>query len=560
MPELRLRQLPLGFSSWSEIRANNFFFVDKTAKLADLVWDKRKVFFARPNGMGKTLLCSMLKELFAHGTQEFEDTAIYDEWPEAQCYPVISLSFTEIYSDNFELALKHALVAAFVEAGFEQAQSVAFTLDLNAFLHHLDNLARDQQLVFLIDDWDSPLTLALENDDLDQGRTAFNQAVATMRELFTWLKHRACSRFIFITGVMRFRDDLFFIGEDFMDLSMEPDYADLIGFTPEEVEVYYAPYYQRAAQVLDTLPFFLVDDLKQNYGGYCFDYAAQTELYNPLALNEFFATISVTKPNHSTFDSYWMANSLVPRRLHDYLQRRKPTAAQVAQLCTCESELAPSDFMAPTDFDSITLRQILVQTGLWSIRKRETEQEYQATSSLTGGITNFDVARHYIPILTGYLLNIDANTAKCYLFRAQRALQKGNIALTCIHLNELLCHLPPSALSADATQTYYNLLSLWLQDEDVRVLNSLSGLVIIAREYSFMVEIKLIPQSSSLQLTQLEQLKQRKKPISALYFTLSVVQLFVSKRDHQILAWEQHEQYSHQQGRLTLLKPDQDEF
>ena len=166
MPELRLRQLPLGFSSWSEIRANNFFFVDKTAKLADLVWDKRKVFFARPNGMGKTLLCSMLKELFAHGTQEFEDTAIYDEWPEAQCYPVISLSFTEIYSDNFELALKHALVAAFVEAGFEQAQSVAFTLELNAFLHHLDNLARDQQLVFLIDDWDSPLTRALEHYDL----------------------------------------------------------------------------------------------------------------------------------------------------------------------------------------------------------------------------------------------------------------------------------------------------------------------------------------------------------------------------------------------------------
>ena len=244
MPELRLRQLPLGFSSWSEIRANNFFFVDKTAKLADLVWDKRKVFFARPNGMGKTLLCSMLKD------------------------------FTEIYSDNFELALKHALVAAFVEAGFEQAQSVAFTLELNAFLHHLDNLARDQQLVFLIDDWDSPLTRALEHYDLDQGRTAFNQAMATMRELFTWLKHRACSRFIFITGVMRFRDDLFFIGEDFMDLSMEPDYADLIGFTPEEVEVYYAPYYQRAAQVLDTLPFFLVDDLKQNYGGYCFDYAS----------------------------------------------------------------------------------------------------------------------------------------------------------------------------------------------------------------------------------------------------------------------------------------------
>lgn len=45
MTEVRLPQLPLGFCSWSEIRANKFFFVDKTAKLAALVCDRRKVFF-----------------------------------------------------------------------------------------------------------------------------------------------------------------------------------------------------------------------------------------------------------------------------------------------------------------------------------------------------------------------------------------------------------------------------------------------------------------------------------------------------------------------------------
>lgn len=167
MPELRLRQLPLGFSSWSEIHANDFFFVDKTAKLADLVWDKRKVFFARPNGMGKTLLCSMLKELFAHGTQEFEGTAIYDEWPEKQCYPVISLNFSEICGDDLERALKEALIAAFVEAGFEQAQSLECSLSLYIFLRRFDQITAKKQLVFLIDDWDSPLTLALEHYDLD---------------------------------------------------------------------------------------------------------------------------------------------------------------------------------------------------------------------------------------------------------------------------------------------------------------------------------------------------------------------------------------------------------
>lgn len=202
MTTSHLTKLPVGISNWNAICEQDLFYVDKTAKLADLVWNQRKVFFARPNGMGKTLLCSMLKELFTHGTQNFEGTAIYDEWPEAQCYPVISLNLSEIFSDNFELALKHALVAAFVEAGFKQAQSVAFTLELNAFLHHLDHLARDQQLVFLIDDWDSPLTRALEHYDLDQGRAAFNQAVDTMRVLFSWLNQRKRSRFIFITGVL----------------------------------------------------------------------------------------------------------------------------------------------------------------------------------------------------------------------------------------------------------------------------------------------------------------------------------------------------------------------
>ena len=48
----------------------NFLIVDKTAKIAELVaWPL--VFFARPRRMGKSTLCSMLEELFAHGTSRF---------------------------------------------------------------------------------------------------------------------------------------------------------------------------------------------------------------------------------------------------------------------------------------------------------------------------------------------------------------------------------------------------------------------------------------------------------------------------------------------------------
>ena len=250
-----------------------------------------------------------------------------------------------------------------------------------------------------------------------------------------------------------------------------------------------------------------------------------------------------------------MASCQAPRRLHDYLQRRKPSAAQVAQLCTCELELEPFDFIAPTDFDSITLRQILVQSGLWSIKPRDKEQDYLATSSLSGGITNFDVARHYIPILTGYLLNIDAATAHCSMFLAQQALLNGDIALTCLHLNELFYRLPKDALEPDADCSYRTLLSAWLSCEKITVFENLSGLDIIAYGKVFMVTLKLIAKPSALQLTQLDQLKQSRKPTASPYSNITNVQLIISAQDHQIVAWTQENPYYHQQGRLTLFKP-----
>ena len=78
-----IKVLPTGISDWDDIRYYDMFFVDKTEKLKSLVKIKRKVFLSRPRRMGKSILCSMLAELFKNGvTADFLDTAIHGSWPE----------------------------------------------------------------------------------------------------------------------------------------------------------------------------------------------------------------------------------------------------------------------------------------------------------------------------------------------------------------------------------------------------------------------------------------------------------------------------------------------
>jgi len=73
---------PTGHADWNNLVRQNKLIVDKTAKLGYLVTFFDFVFFSRPRLMGKTTLCSMLQELFAHGPQNFAGTAIFEHWPE----------------------------------------------------------------------------------------------------------------------------------------------------------------------------------------------------------------------------------------------------------------------------------------------------------------------------------------------------------------------------------------------------------------------------------------------------------------------------------------------
>ena len=69
------KKLPVGIENFEEIRKQDFYYVDKTGLIVDLLagWGKVNL-FTRPRRFGKTLNMSMLKCFFEIGG----DKSIFD--------------------------------------------------------------------------------------------------------------------------------------------------------------------------------------------------------------------------------------------------------------------------------------------------------------------------------------------------------------------------------------------------------------------------------------------------------------------------------------------------
>ena len=282
------KTIPLGISSWYKLLQQNKLIVDKTAKLAKLVTLFDFVFLSRPRRMGKTTLCSMLQELFAHGTKSFAGTAIFALWPETKTYPVISLSFLDIECDDagtFEENLCANLAAAYAMAGFPEALPLRTEKSFVQLKVQLDYLAKDHQLVFLIDEWDYPLSAHLDDPQL----CAALQSV--MSSFYKWLRSQANARFILVTGIMRYREASLFTGQNIQDISMNPSFADLLGYTKEEIAHNFARYIPLAANNLGISTDELWQLLEHTYDGFCFDEEASVRVYAPFSINKFFAPL-----------------------------------------------------------------------------------------------------------------------------------------------------------------------------------------------------------------------------------------------------------------------------
>ena len=97
-----------------------------------------------------------------------------------------------------------------------------------------------------MDDYDVPLIACLERPEL------FQQVQSDMSRFFMLLKGGSGSlRFLFITGITKFNSAGLFSGfNNLVDLSLDPRYGTLLGYSQEEVETYFLDYLNEAGEVL----------------------------------------------------------------------------------------------------------------------------------------------------------------------------------------------------------------------------------------------------------------------------------------------------------------------
>ena len=88
------RKLPIGIQTFSKVREEGCYYVDKTAYVRRLVDEGKYYFLSRPRRFGKSLLVDTIKELFEANEPLFRGLAIHDEWDWSTRRPVVRLDFS----------------------------------------------------------------------------------------------------------------------------------------------------------------------------------------------------------------------------------------------------------------------------------------------------------------------------------------------------------------------------------------------------------------------------------------------------------------------------------
>ena len=449
-------------SDFNEIRDEGYLFVDKTARINDLIGAGR-VFLSRPRRFGKSLLLSTITELFTNGVKNFEGLAIHDLWQQDR-YPVVNLSFSGLSNpETLERNLCARLREAFALAGFGDAFGIALQLnnivDLTGYLNFLRG---QQKIVLLIDEWDYPLSSHL-ND-----RVAFDRNKEILNLFYTWIRDLKHIKFFMVTGIARYQDTSLFTGQTVKDISMKTRFADLLGYTQAEVEIYFTDYIKEAAERLKISTDELCQKLAAYYDGFCFDENAQVRLYCPLSINEFFNQLADPTVQVPKFGYYWMESSNTTKALRTFLDRVRFKSDFLDQVHGSGVELTQEAISSVNSFDSVNFNALLVQTGYLSIDSiKDPTVASMDERTCCCKFPNFEVEQRYVKIFLRYLTGADVDSNKSPWFtqaadQLREALFTKNMEQVVVALNLLLRSVPYDFWVNDIETTYRTFIAMCL--------------------------------------------------------------------------------------------------
>ena len=313
------KRLPVGLENFEQIIKDNYYYVDKTGLISELIRNGGMVnLFTRPRRFGKTLNMSMLEYFFSiegdksifDGLEILKDPKLCDEYMGK--YPVISVSLKGINAAAYEGAFDFA-----VQIMQRAAEAFQFLCDSECLSEHdkeaykklLDSnmseavfcsgLRRLSELlakhygtkvILLIDEYDVPLAKAFANGYYDQ-------MVFLIRNLLEQaLKTNSSLKLAVLTGCMRISKESIFTGlNNFTTFTIaDVDFDEYFGFTDQEVRDLLT-YYECADKY---------ESIKEWYDGYRF---GNVDVYCPWDVVSYLRSLRTIRD--AIPQNYWIYTS-----------------------------------------------------------------------------------------------------------------------------------------------------------------------------------------------------------------------------------------------------------
>ena len=310
-------KLPVGIDDFRKLRESDFYYVDKTKLIEQLLQSWSEVtLFTRPRRFGKTLNMSMLKSFFEIGTDKSLFDGLYISKNKELCdeymgkYPVIFLSLKGVEGLDFSSARRMlcTIIEREINRHYYLKTSDALTeVDRAQFAKMLqgnDSNIEDsirmlsqllykhyrQKTVILIDEYDVPLDKAFQNG-------YYKEMVSLIRGIFGQaLKTNEFLQFAVLTGCLRVSKESIFTGLNNFEINsiVDIDHDEQFGFTDNEVKKLLSDY-DRAERY---------PDVREWYDGYHFGNA---DIYCPWDVINFAKKLVADK--NARPSAFWINSS-----------------------------------------------------------------------------------------------------------------------------------------------------------------------------------------------------------------------------------------------------------
>jgi hypothetical protein len=432
------RRLPIGIQDFAGIREDGFCYVDKTARIHQLIAGSGKAFFlSRPRRFGKSLLCSTLGAIFEGRRELFGEIAGYPalaidalDW-EWKKHPVIRLDLNAgAYSNGLE-ALHSVLYSELQKEAERHGLALEQTDVISQFKYIIRKASEKtgEKAVVIIDEYDKPLLNTIDEPQVHiKIRDELKGFYGVLKSYDEYL------RFVFLTGVTKFSHvSVFSDLNHLVDLTLDPRYADICGITQEEVERDFVPEIEAILEDTGKSRDEYLGQLRRFYNGYRFS-RKPLSVYNPFGLLNHF-------DKGGEFLPYWYETG-TPTFLINLIIKQKINIVDLTNL-----QVRYEDFRK-YDIENMEAEPLLYQSGYLTISGYDTER-----NRFILDYPNEEVRASFASSLIKQYLQVPADRSRSLINKLIDAFYDGNVDEAMNVIKSFLASIPYDIIKE--SENYY---------------------------------------------------------------------------------------------------------